>query len=109
EGRRRSTNESKLFLALFPGAAQRDPERQQDQANVEHERTPADIEKIEAEFLPPRYVARRIDLGDAGQSGRHRAAPQETGNGVQRDWGAAAVGVDFFRPQRARTDEAHVA
>ena len=73
-------------------------------------RPPSHVEAVVAELLPPRDVARRVDLRDAGQPGpapTMRSA--NPGTSSSRTSAPSPSGLDFARPQRARTDEAHVA
>ena len=79
------------------------------QPQVEQHRSAPDVEPIEAELLPPRHVAR------ARRSGRYpsvRAAPPSDRRSPESPAAARAAGgidVDFFRSERTRSDEAHVA
>ena len=61
------SHRSDLRLPRFPLAAERDPERQGDEPEVEAEAALADVEKVVAELLPPRRLPRQEDLGQAGQ------------------------------------------
>src|SRR3954466_1860202 len=54
--------------AHFPGAARGDPERQEDQPEIEGKGGAVDIEAVEAELAGARNVPRRIDLREARQS-----------------------------------------
>src|SRR5690606_27078524 len=97
-----------LARALFPLAAEGNPEGQRDQADVQPEALAADVHAVVPELVPPRDVARREDLRDAGESGTHADARLVPGYFLER-LEAAADRFDLARPQRARANEAHVA
>src|SRR5947208_781018 len=52
-------------VARFPFAAAGDPERHEDQFQIEPEAGTFEIQAIEAELAGPRDVARRVDLREA--------------------------------------------
>src|SRR5437773_5406205 len=62
---------SELLSATLPATAERDPERQGDEADVEPEAPAPDVERVIAELAAPGHVTIGIDLGDAGQSRSH--------------------------------------
>src|SRR5262245_21690661 len=92
----------------FPCASKTNPKRQENQSNVEQPRAPRDVETIVAKLLTAWHVARRIDLGNAGQPRAYRDARREAGHVLELHE-LAAVRFDLARPERARPDKAHVA
>ena len=54
---------------MLPCPAEGNPERQQDQADVEDQAPAADIEAVVLELVAARHVARRENLCDAGEPG----------------------------------------
>src|SRR5262245_9355979 len=94
---------SDLGGASLPAAARRDPERQQDQADVEPEALIACVDAIESELVAAGDVARRIDLRDAGQPGTDLLTLVIAVDLLERDHVAAAF-LDLARTKRPRTD-----
>src|SRR5262245_15420729 len=94
---------------MLPSPAERDPERQEDQPQVEPEALVLDVNQVVFELVAAWDVARRVDLRDTGQARAHAVALDVAGNRRHVDVAARAVGFDLSRPQGARTDEAHVA
>ena len=70
----RKCGPSILAPARFPCAKHANPKRDENQSKVEPPRASAHVEPVVAELLPPRHVARRVDLREAGQPGPHRDA-----------------------------------
>jgi hypothetical protein len=94
--------------AVFPLAAERDPERQENQPDVEPETLPGDVNLVVAELEAARNIAWREDLCDAGQARPKAGAVGVTRNVLERDERAVAR-LYFAGTQGARTDKAHVA
>src|SRR5690242_9279107 len=72
--RGKGTTTSDLWTTTFPCAAERDPEGQRDQPHVERKGLPLDVQTVVPKLVPPRNVARRVDLRDAGEARAHRVA-----------------------------------
>src|SRR4029078_3543021 len=100
---------SDLAGADLPLPAERNPERQCDQPQIEPEALAADVHPVVPELVATRDVARRVDLCDAGEP-RSYAAPF----GIARHLcecleAAVAERLDLTGSQGAWSDEAHVA
>src|SRR5262245_22357301 len=98
----------KFRLRMLPPAAECNPERHENQPDVEPEALLSGVQAVEPELTPPRHVAWRVNLGDAGE-----ARPQKTPFGVTGDlvhWNQLAAGrrFDFAGAKGARSDEAHI-
>src|SRR6185503_10241279 len=100
---------SEFSCAMLPPASKRDPERNEDEAYIEPQSLIARVDAIETEFVPPRYVAWRIDLRYAGQAGPQLPPQLIAGNVVQGNQFARGRCFDLARAQGARADETHVA
>src|ERR1700704_4179463 len=59
---------SNLSAALFPFPTSGDPERQQQELEIETDARPFEIETIEAEFARARQISRRVHLRQARQA-----------------------------------------
>src|SRR5262245_55130855 len=94
---------------MLPAAAECDPEREEDQANVEPEAPATRVHAVVAELLPRRDVAVGVDLGDSGQARRHRVALPIPRDRLEGNELTVAARMDLAGPQGARTDKAHVA
>src|SRR4051812_17580873 len=105
----RGTAGSKLFSAVLPRAAERDPEREQDQADVEREARTANVDPVVLELVAAGDVAWRENLRDAGEARADGVPLDVARHRLHRDVGAVAGRLDLAGPKRARTDEAHVA
>src|SRR5450631_3787747 len=100
---------SKLSAASFPSPPERDPEREEDQPDVEGEGLALDVKPVVPELVATDHIARRVDLRNAGQAWTHGASRRESGYILQPLDAAAAVHFDLPRPQRARPYKTHVA
>src|SRR5215510_9171916 len=100
---------SHFSAAYFPLSTSRDPKRQQDQPDVEPESGTLHVQTIEPELAGARDVARSVDLREPGQARSDGMTLLVAGDLLERDHPAVAANVDFARPERPRTDEAHVA
>src|SRR4030095_16908156 len=88
---------SDAAVALLPLAAAGDPERQQDQLEVETEARPLQVDAIEPELAGAADVARRVHLRQAGQAGTHAVARVVAWNLIQPDQLAIAPGLALRR------------
>src|SRR4051812_1194124 len=94
-----------LVAAMFPAAADRDPEREQDEPDVEPEASASGVNPIVPELVAPSDIPRCVDLGDAGEPGAHAAALEVTRDLLE--WDESAVGrLDLAGTEGARPDEA---
>src|SRR6185295_13456250 len=100
---------SDAAVALLPVAPRGDPERHHDQSEIEPEAGALEVQAIQPELARAIDVARRVDLRDAGQSRPDAVPCLVARNLVEAHELAVAADFDFTRPQRPRTDEAHVA
>src|SRR2546428_5266804 len=100
---------SDLSVARFPFAAARDPEREQQQLEIETDARPFEIEVIEPEFAGARQIARRVHLREAGEPGTNAVPICVAANVLQRDEPPITQDVHLAGPQRPRADETHVA
>src|SRR5262245_7020036 len=94
---------------MFPAASERHPERHENQANVESETLPVDVDAIVFELVTARNVAWSVDLGDAGESWAYAVALDVAGDGFHLHVPAVGRRFDFTGPKRSGADEAHVA
>src|SRR5262249_10257276 len=100
---------SHLAAACFPLPASRDPERQENQSDVEPESGTLHVQTIESELARPRDVARRVDVRQPGEARPHRLTLRIAGNLIERDQPTVAAHVDFAWTEWPRSDEAHIA
>src|SRR5262245_53318562 len=98
-----------LAAAYFPGAAEGDPEGQEDQADIQAEALHANVDLVVPELVAARDIARRVNLRDASETGTHAASLLEPGHVLERDMLAVTQHFDLAGAQRTRSDEAHVA
>src|SRR5690349_3836729 len=94
-----------LPVARLPLAAERNPERQGDQQDVEPEALTPDVEAVVAELVAARDVAHRVDLRDARQSGPDEASLRVTGHVFERFQGAVAERFDLAGAKRPGSHE----
>src|SRR3954471_4190598 len=99
----------KAAVALFPGAGAGDPERQRDQLHIEPEASALHVHLIQPELAGARDVARRVHLGQSGQSGPDAVAHAVPGNRIELHQLPIAAHLHLAGPQRPWPDEAHVA
>src|SRR5690349_22245480 len=69
-----------LGSAMFPTAHRRDPERLQDQLQVEPERCLLDVREVVTELLVAWQVARGVHLRDTGEAWTHTMPCLVSGN-----------------------------
>src|SRR3954470_4526618 len=70
-------------VTFFPRTRSRDPERQQDQFQIEPEARAPQIHPIEPELAGPRDVARRVDLRQPGEPRPHAMTRGVAGNPIE--------------------------
>src|SRR5438874_9422266 len=99
---------SDFAAPMLPFAAERDPERQQDQPDVESEAFAACVDAIEAELVAAADIARRVNLRDAGEARPETASRRVTWDVLERNE-RPVTRFDFAGTQRPRSDKAHVA
>src|SRR5688500_1613404 len=92
-----------------PPAAQRDPQRQNDETNIERDALCLEVHRVVAELLPPWNIAGRVNLRDAREPRPHTVPRLEAGNGIEAYRDARAGDLDFLRHEGARANEAHLA
>ena len=97
----RTTVRSVFSSPHFPCAQQADPEREQNQPQIERQRVTIHVDAIVAELLSPRNVARRVDLREPGEARPHRDAMLEAGH-VFEARRARRRRSPRFRPAAAR-------
>src|SRR5262249_15907368 len=93
---------------MFPSASKHDPERERDEPHVEPKALALRVDAIEAKLVPARNVARRIDLRDTGEAGTDPTALGIAGD-IFNCHDLCAAHLELTRPQRARSNEAHIA
>src|SRR4051794_30673253 len=92
-----------LVAAMFPPAAERDPEGEEDEPDVEPETGAPGVDPIVPELVATSDIPRCVDLSDAGESGSHAAALEVTGDLLERD--ESAVGrLDLAGTEGTRPD-----
>src|SRR5688500_2956525 len=96
-------------IAVLPSSARSDPERLQDQLQIQAEARLLLIQQVVAKLAGARQIARRIHLRDAGQSGTDPMTRLISRYRAEREHGAIRGRVGFTRAQRPRPDHAHVA
>src|SRR6266516_3015555 len=94
---------------LLPLAPSSDPERQQDQLQVQPEAGPLQVQPIEPELAGAGNIARSIHLRQSSKAGPNAVTLFVSGNLIETQQLPIAARIDFTRTQRARADEAHVA
>src|SRR5215217_3832670 len=98
--RGRGVARSNAAVPLLPLASSGDPERQQNQLEIEPEARAFQIDAIEPELARPADVARGVDLGEAGETGPHTVARLVAGDLIQPHHLPIAARFHFARPQR---------
>src|SRR5215468_4426641 len=88
---------SHFSAACFPLSASRDPERQQNQPDVEPESGALHVEAIESELVRPRDVARRVHLHQPRQNGPHYESRLVARDLLERDQLPIDADLDFDR------------
>src|SRR5262249_11813532 len=99
---------SDLPPAMLPSRAERDPERERDQLQIECEALSPDVQQVQLELVPPGNVPGGIHLGDAGEPRRDLVPVLVAGDLIEWDRAAVAAHLDLLGQERAGPDEAHV-
>src|SRR5262245_13586245 len=100
---------SHLAASAFPAATKGHPEREQDETHVESEALTTHVDAVVLELVAARQVPRSVDLRDAREAGTHSMTLQVAWDVFHLFMSPVAGRLDFARPQRARSDEAHIA
>src|SRR5688572_18529985 len=98
-----------LSIAIFPTPARGDPERLQDQPQVETEANLFLIQQVVTKLAGARQIARCVHLRDAGESRPHTMTRFVSWDRAERQHDTLGGGVGLTGPKRSRTDDAHVA
>src|SRR5215471_9480258 len=93
---------SHFSAARFPLPASRDPERQQNQPDIEPESGTLHVQAIESELARSRDVARRVHLRQPGQTWPDRVTFSVARDLIERHQLAVAADIDFSRTERPR-------
>src|SRR5262249_10323504 len=93
----------------LPGSSKRDPERQQDQSQIQPKGLHAQIEFVVLKFLTTRDIPWRVNLCNSGQPWPHQATFLESRDIFEPFMHSTTSDLDLAGPQGPWSHKAHVA